>query len=63
LKGHLLTPCPLILAARGIFRNAGIVASNMTWTSGKDRDATLAMKLQKLSNQVFDEEKIASLME
>jgi len=61
--GHPLTSCPFVLAARGIFRNAGIVASDMTWTLGKDRDATLTMKLQKISDQVFDEEKAASLME
>ena len=62
-EGHPLTSCPFVLAARGILRNAGIVASNMTWTLGKDRDATLVMKLQEISNQVFDEEKVASLME
>jgi hypothetical protein len=54
---------PFVLAARGIFRDAGIVASDVTGTLEKDQDATLALKLHKISDQVFDEEKVASLME
>lgn len=62
-EGHPLTSCPFVLAARGILRDNGFVASDMNWTLGNGRDATLIMKLRKVSDQVFDEEKVASLME
>ena len=62
-EGHPLTSCPFALAARGMFRDSGFVASDMKWALGNGRDATLAMKLRKISDQVFDEEKVASLME
>jgi len=62
-EGHPLTSCPFVLASRGILRENGLVASGMDWTLGNGRDATLTMKLRKFSDQVFDEEKVASLME
>jgi hypothetical protein len=62
-EGHPLTSCPFVLAARGILRENGFVVSEMNWTLGNGRDAALAMKLRKISGQVFDEEAVASLME
>jgi hypothetical protein len=62
-EGHPLTSCPFVLAARGIFRDNGLVVSNLMWTLGKDLDASLTLRLRNISDQVFDEEKVASLME
>ena len=62
-EDHPLTSCPFILTARGIFRDNGFLASSMNWTLGEGKDATLAMKLLKASDQRFDEEKVADLME
>lgn len=50
-------------AARGTFKDNGFVGSEMKWTLGTGRDAFLDMELRKISDQAFDEEKVANLME
>ncbi len=58
-----LTSCPFTLAAKALLRDAGWAVGESNWTLLDGKGAQLNMRLTKIVDQEFDEDRIGALMD
>jgi hypothetical protein len=58
-----LTSCPFTLTERALLREVGWAVGESDWTLLGDKGAQLNMRLTKIVNQEFDEDRIGALMD
>jgi hypothetical protein len=62
-EGHPFTSCPFTLATRSVLRKSGWAVTRIQWMDLDAPNATLAMPLRRVTDQQFDELKVAEMMD